>query len=90
MPVGTAVDVLDRQTLEKISDENAVHPVAPLREAGSSWNVYITDTEQWTQFSTTHTAIDTPADYWRLTDAVEAVGGDPYAVTSWLARRKDP
>ena len=85
MPTGTAVDIIDCETLAALASEGATHPVAPLRSENSSRRVTVSDSERWTEFGSAHTAVDTPADYWRIIDAVNAVGTDPYDVTSWLA-----
>jgi spore coat polysaccharide biosynthesis protein SpsF len=90
MPVVSAVDVLGRQTLEELSDHGEVHPVSPLDKKASSWDVCITDAAKWTRLGAAHIAVDTPADYWRLIDAVEAVGENPYTVSSWLAQNQKP
>jgi len=87
MPIGTAVDVLDRSVLTELAERGATHPVAPLRDPDSSWMVRLTDSDRWAAFGAPHTAVDTPEDYWNLVDAVDAVGTDPYSVTAWLAER---
>ena len=86
MPIGTAVDVFDTELLERLSDTGATHPSRKPLESPNEWCVNFTPNEYWTQFSEVHMAVDTPADYWRLIDAVEAVGDDPKAVAEWLAQ----
>lgn len=86
MPIGTAVDVFDIELLERLSDTGATHPNQKLLQSPDDWNVGFSPNEYWTQFSGVHMAVDTPADYWRLIDAVEAVGDDPKAVAEWLAQ----
>jgi spore coat polysaccharide biosynthesis protein SpsF len=39
------------------------------------------------RFSDARIAVDTPDDYWLLSDAVEAVGSRPRAVAEWIAER---
>lgn len=85
MPVGTAVDVLDAEVLDDLAAEGATHPVARLRDDPERWGTRFTDSPDWTAWGEAHTAVDTPDDYWRLIDAVEAVGTDPCAVTEHLA-----
>jgi spore coat polysaccharide biosynthesis protein SpsF len=85
MPTGTAVDVIERDALEAIAAGDADHPIAPITTADSNWDVHTTDSEQWRAVGDGYTAVDTPNDYWCLSDAVEAVGTDPYAVTEWTA-----
>jgi len=87
MPIGTAVDVLNRNLLEELADRGDRHPVKRLRENPEQWGTVYTDDERWTQFSEAHTAIDTPNDYWRLVDAIDAVGTDPFDVTQWVAEQ---
>ena len=89
MPTGTAVDVLDRHVIDALSEEDATHPVAPLRKIDSQWTVQLTDSEQWTALGYAHTAVDTPKDYWQLTEAVDTVGTDPYDVTRWVGNDSD-
>ena len=87
MPIGTAVDAIDREVLEELRELGDSHPVRRLRENPEEWDVVVTPNEQWTAVGEAHTAVDTPADYWRLSDAIEAVGDDPRAVTDWVAER---
>ena len=87
MPIGTAVDVIDREVLEELHELGDSHPVARLRENPEKWAVAVTPNKQWTALGEAHTAVDTPADYWRLLDAIEAVGEEPHAVTEWVAER---
>jgi spore coat polysaccharide biosynthesis protein SpsF len=84
MPIGTAIDVLDTDVIEQVQRNGESHPVKLLRENPKAWNVDYTVSNQWTDFSTAHTAVDTPADYWQLVDAVDAIGTDPLAVTKWV------
>ncbi len=87
MPIGTAVDAIDREVLEELHELDDTHPVRRLRENPSEWNIVVTPNKQWTALGEAHTAVDTPADYWMLSDAIEAVGDEPQAVTSWIAKR---
>jgi spore coat polysaccharide biosynthesis protein SpsF len=87
MPVGTAVDVLDPSILDELAEMGDTHPVRRLREEPETWGTVKSDTEQWTQFSDAHTAVDTPDDYWRLVDAVDAIGTNPFDVTQWMAEQ---
>lgn len=87
MPIGTAVDAIDKDVLEELRELGDSHPVRRLRENPEEWDVVVTPNEQWTAVGEAHTAVDTPADYWRLSDAIEAVGDDPRAVTDWVAER---
>lgn len=87
MPIGTAVDAIDRDVLEALRELGDSHPVSRLRENPEEWEVMVTPNEQWTAMGEAHTAVDTPADYWRLSDAIEAVGTEPRAVTDWVAER---
>lgn len=87
MPIGTAVDVIDKPILDKLYEIGDTHPVRRLRNNPEEWNIAITPNEKWTEYSGTHIAVDTPDDYWTLSDAIEAVGGDPLAVAGWVANR---
>ena len=58
-----------------------------LRENPEEWAVVVTPNDQWTAVGEAHTAVDTPADYWQLVDAVKTVGTEPRAVTDWIAER---
>jgi spore coat polysaccharide biosynthesis protein SpsF len=86
MPIGTAVDVLDADLLEELSELGDTHPVVRLREDPDSWDVHYTDSDELAAFGTAHVAVDTPADYWSLIDAVDAVGSDPLRVARWMAK----
>lgn len=87
MPVGTAVDVIDSKVFEELHDLGETHPVRRLRNNPEEWNVVVSPDKQWIPFSDAHIAVDTPDDYWRLSDAVEAVGDQPRAVAEWVAER---
>jgi len=87
MPVGTAVDVIDRAVLEELRESGDSHPVRRLRENPAEWDVVVTSNDKWTAFGDVHMAVDTPADYWTLCDAIQAVGDDPVAVAKWVAER---
>jgi hypothetical protein len=87
MPIGTAVDVIDRDMLKKLHDIGDTHPVRRPRNNPKEWNTIVTPNEQWKAYSDTHTAVDTPQDYWALSDAIAAVGDDPLSVTKWIAEQ---
>jgi len=87
MPVGVGADVIDRDVLEELRDLGDDHPVRRLREAPEQWDVAFSPDERWTQFADAHVAVDTPEDYWTLTDALSAVGDDPFEVVRWVAQR---
>ena len=87
MPIGTAVDAIERDVFEELRELGDSHPVRRLRENPEEWDVVVTPNEQWTALGEAHTAVDTPVDYWRLSDAIEAVGTEPRAVTDWVAER---
>jgi spore coat polysaccharide biosynthesis protein SpsF len=85
MPIGTAVDVIEPSVLDRLAEVGATHPIKRLLDNHDDWAVAICGNDRWEEYEGTHTAVDTPADYWTLTDAVDAVGGDPEAVTQWVA-----
>jgi spore coat polysaccharide biosynthesis protein SpsF len=86
MPIGTAVDVLDVEVLYELQELGETHPVKLLRAGESKWDVTRTDDAQWHQYSDLHLAVDTPSDYWLLSDAISAVGSRPDAVAEWLTQ----
>jgi spore coat polysaccharide biosynthesis protein SpsF len=87
MPIGTAVDVIDREVLEDLRDLGANHPVRQLRENPTGWDIVVTSNDEWTAYSDAHIAVDTPTDYWTLCDGIKAVGDNPMAVAKWVAER---
>jgi len=87
MPIGTAVDVIDRDVLAELRALEEFHPVMRLRENPEAWSVDFSPDERWTAHSEAHVAVDTPADYWLLTDALAAVGEDPFDVVRWVSQR---
>ena len=87
MPIGTAVDVFDPGHLEKLKSLGATHPVKMVRSNPDQWDVVRTDNPSWYTVSDAHIAVDTPDDYWTLTDAVDAVGEQPMAVAEWVSER---
>lgn len=87
MPIGTAVDVIDRDVLDRLRERGESHPVRLLREKPDEWAVEFSPNERLVRLKNAHIAVDTPEDYWRLTDAVDAVGDDPLAVANWVSQR---
>lgn len=87
MPIGLAVDVFDRETIEVLCQDGETHPVEPLQENASEWDIRYTHENKWKKYHDVHTAVDTPKDYWRLTDAVKTVGTSPTAVTEWMSKQ---
>lgn len=87
MPIGTAVDVIDKDVLEELRELGESHPVRRLRENPKGWDIVVTPNNEWSSFNEVHIAVDTPSDYWMLLDAVEAVGDEPRAVAEWIAER---
>jgi spore coat polysaccharide biosynthesis protein SpsF len=84
MPIGTAVDAIDPDVLAELATVGETHPVKLPRANPEQWNVVWNDNTTWHTVSDAHIAVDTPADYWSLTDAQNAVGDDPFAVAEWL------
>jgi spore coat polysaccharide biosynthesis protein SpsF len=87
MPIGTAVDVIDRVVLEELRKLGDTHPVRRLRNNPEEWDVVFSPNEQWMAFGDAHIAVDTPDDYWLLSDAIEEVGDQPRAVAEYIAER---
>lgn len=87
MPIGTAVDVIDRGVLEELDQRGDSHPVRRLRENPEEWDAVFSPNNQWSAFTDVHIAVDTPEDYWKLLDAVKVVGGEPTAVAKWLNKQ---
>jgi spore coat polysaccharide biosynthesis protein SpsF len=84
MPIGTAVDVIEPALLDELAARDETHPVALPRSAPDEWGVAHTAAPDLTARGPAHAAVDTPADYWRLSDAVAAVGPTPEAVLDRL------
>ncbi|QLG48892.1 cytidylyltransferase domain-containing protein [Natrinema halophilum] len=87
MPIGTAVDAIDREVLSELRDRGADHPVRRLRDNPEEWDVVVTPNQRWMSVGDAHIAVDTPDDYWTLSDAVEAVGDEPHTVAEWVSGR---
>ena len=87
MPVGTAVDVIEPILLEELDAIDEDHPVKLPRSNPREWKTVWTDNPSWHAISDTHIAVDTPEDYWTLSDAVDTVGSEPRAVANWVAER---
>jgi spore coat polysaccharide biosynthesis protein SpsF len=85
MPVGTDIDVLTTDVLKRLREHGEDHPVIELRSNPEEWKVQITENEWLLEYSAVDIAVDTPADYWRLFDATDAVGPEPARVIEWLA-----
>lgn len=85
MPVGTAVDIVDTELLDELAAEGETHPVTAIRDAPNTYNALISPNPLWADVADAHIAVDTPADYWLLTDAVETIGTEPPEVARWIA-----
>ncbi|MDL0119334.1 hypothetical protein PNQ29_06260 [Halobacterium salinarum] len=86
MPTGTAVDVFDVELLERLAAEGAMHPNRRPLESPDKYGVEFAPNKEWGQYGDAHMAVDTPADYWRLVDAFEAVQKAPSDVAEWLSQ----
>jgi len=86
MPIGTSVDVFDPEILAELEENGENHPVRKLRENRDKWKTIFTGNEKWEKFDA-HTAVDTPDDYWNLTEAVEKAGYKPLEVTRFLSEK---
>lgn len=84
MPLGSAVDVLDRDLLDELADIGENHPVECLLDAPDDWNVAIKPSKMLSSYPKADIAIDTPEDYWRLTDAIREGDTEPEPVIKWM------
>lgn len=88
MPVGTAVDVIDRDLLVELRETGATHPVKRPGENPERWDTVFSPNPEWESYADAHFAVDTPGDYWTLVDAVKTVGDDLRAVVKWVAENR--
>ena len=84
MPIGTAVDAIDPDVLEQLSELGETHPVKRPRSNTDEWKTNFTSDESWRSVSEAHLAVDTPNDYWTLVDALDEVGDDPFEAADWI------
>lgn len=87
MPVGTAVDAIDPDLLTDLESHGQTHPVKLPRTNPEKWGTTRDDNESWYPVSDAHIAVDTPGDYWTLSDAIETVGSDPLTVSEWVFKQ---
>jgi len=87
MPIGIGVDVIDPSLLREFHSLGETHPVKLARAEPTDWGTVWSNNPIWDPVSDVHLAVDTPTDYWRIVDALEAVGDDSKAVAEWLASR---
>jgi spore coat polysaccharide biosynthesis protein SpsF len=87
MPIGTGVDAIDPELLEDLEQHGETHPVKLPRSNPEEWGTVWSDNSSWYPFSDAHIAVDTPEDYWTLSDAIEAVGHDPMDVAEWVSEQ---
>jgi spore coat polysaccharide biosynthesis protein SpsF len=87
MPIGTAVDVIEPELLTALESVGETHPVKLARSNPEQWETVWSDASSWESVSDVDLAVDTPTDYWKLSDAIEVVGDDPFAVAEWVAER---
>jgi spore coat polysaccharide biosynthesis protein SpsF len=88
MPIGSAVDVVDVDVLQELNELGETHPIALPRENPDEWRVEVTTNERLERYSEAHFAVDTPEDYWTLTDAVDAVGSDTSEILKWISEKE--
>ncbi|MFC6864713.1 cytidylyltransferase domain-containing protein [Halomicroarcula sp. GCM10025817] len=88
MPIGTAVDVFDRSLLAELDEAGADHPVKRPRANPDRWGTRFSPNPELEPYAGVHVAVDTPGDYWTLSDAVAAVGDGPRAVIEWVAENR--
>jgi hypothetical protein len=86
MPIGTCVDAVDPDLLADLESRGETHPIALARKYPKQWGTTRSDNESWYPVSDAHIAVDTSDDYWTLSDAVDAVGSDPMAVSEWVIK----
>jgi len=86
-PHGMIVDVVDVEVLSNLVERGETHPTASLRKRPEEFTTRFTADPRWTVIAEADLEIDTPEDYWNLTDAIEAVGPDTMAVGCWLLDR---
>jgi spore coat polysaccharide biosynthesis protein SpsF len=89
MPRDTSVDVVDREVLDDLTERGETHPVIPLREQTDRWDACVSPNPELARFQSVGTDIDTPAEYWQLVDAIDAVGSDPFAVREYLLEERE-
>jgi spore coat polysaccharide biosynthesis protein SpsF len=86
MPVGTGVDAIDPSLLAEFESIGESHPVKLARSKPKEWETMWTENQSWRTISDAHIAVDTPSDYWSLTDALDAVGDNPRDVAEWISK----
>lgn len=84
MPVGVIADVLESNVLEDLRERGKTHPVKPIREDPERYETTRTSNPAWSSIADVDLEVDTPADYWRIYQAVETVGLDTLDVGRWL------
>ena len=87
MPNGADVEAMEMAGLEEVRELGDSQQVRRRRAQPEGGDGVVTRNEQSRAVGEAHTAVDTPAEYGRLSDAIEAVGDDPRAVTDWVAKR---
>jgi spore coat polysaccharide biosynthesis protein SpsF len=87
MPIGTGVDAITPELLSELGEHGETHPVKLPRSNPENWGIVWSDNPSWYPFSDAHIAVDTPEDYWTLSDAIEAVGDDPMDVAEWVSEQ---
>lgn len=85
MPLGTGVDVIDRDALDEVAVFDEDHPAIRMRESPEECNLVFSSNDRWSGFASAHVAVDTSKHYWILSDAIEAVEVDPMTVIQWVA-----
>jgi spore coat polysaccharide biosynthesis protein SpsF len=87
-PHGMIVDVVEVDVLSTLANRGESHPTASLRDRSEQFATRFSADPRWEAIADADLEVDTPEDYWRLTDAVEAVGPDALAVGRWLLGRE--
>lgn len=83
-PVGTIVDVIETEILDTLFDNGESHPVQRLRENDGTFDVNVSPSPELREIAEANLEVNTPEDYWRLTDALNRVGADTREMGRWL------
>lgn len=87
-PRGIVIDVVGVDVLRSLAESGETHPVSILRDPDTTYQTQTSTDPAWEQVADAHLEVNTPAEYFAVIDAFNAVGPDAGAMASWLIEHR--
>ncbi len=87
-PRGIVIDVVGVDVLRSLAESDETHPVSPLRDPDTTYQTQTSTDPAWEQVADAHLEVNTPAEYFAVADAFNAVGANAQAIADWLVEHR--